>query len=156
MKPASIAMMKSELAGRSQKELTEICLHLARYKAENKELLSYLLFEAGDEAAYVREIKLEISRLFAEINTSHIYFIRKGVRKIVRNINKYIRFSGSKQTEAELLLFFCRSLKEAGFEWQQANSLVNLYKNQIQKIEKALSALHEDLQHDYREELKSL
>lgn len=149
-------MLKNELAGRSQKELTEICLHLARYKAENKELLSYLLFEAGDEAAYVREIKLEISRLFAEINTSHIYFIRKGVRKIVRTINKYIRFSGSKQTETELLLFFCRSLKEAGFEWQQANSLVNLYKNQIQKIEKALSALHEDLQHDYREELKSL
>ena len=35
-------------------------------------------------------------------------------------------------------------------------ALSNLYQRQIQKINKALATLHEDLQYDYLEELKPL
>ena len=35
-------------------------------------------------------------------------------------------------------------------------ALSNIYVRQIQKIKKAISALHEDLQYDYGEELKQL
>lgn len=156
MKPASLALIKQELTALPQKELLKLCLRLARYKTENKELLTYLLFESGDEAEYIRAIKEEIDAQFSEINTSHLYFARKSIRKILRNINKYIRYSGSKQTEAELLIFFCLKLRASGIQYQTVASLGNMYRNQLLKIGKAISTLHEDLQYDYKEELKAL
>ena len=55
MKTASISELKQELQYRSEKEIMELCLRLARFKKENKELLTYLLFEAQDEEAYLEE-----------------------------------------------------------------------------------------------------
>ena len=48
MKAASISEIKTELKGLPPAQLTELCLRLARFKKENKELLTYLLFEAND------------------------------------------------------------------------------------------------------------
>jgi len=141
---------------RSAGELLDICLRLARFKKENKELLTYLLFEIQDEQAYIDSIKKEIDRQFLEINKSNIYFAKKSIRKIVRNTNKFIRYSGHKQTQVELLLHFCRGLKDFGNMMNRSVALSNIYTRQIQNIEKAISALHEDLQYDYGEELKSL
>jgi len=39
MKAASISELKQELQNISAKEITDICLRLARFKKENKELL---------------------------------------------------------------------------------------------------------------------
>ncbi|MCD4730989.1 MAG: hypothetical protein K8R74_10335, partial [Bacteroidales bacterium] len=68
MKAASISQLKQELKNRSSTELLEIGLRLARFKKENKELLTYLLFEIQDEQAYIESIKKEIDRQFQEIN----------------------------------------------------------------------------------------
>ena len=57
MKAASLADIKRELKGRSPEEVLAICLRLGRFKKDNKELLTYLLFEAGDEAGYVQLLK---------------------------------------------------------------------------------------------------
>ena len=141
---------------RSSGELLEICLRLARFKKENKELLTYLLFEIQDEQAYTDSIKKEIDRQFLEINKSNIYFAKKSIRKIVRNTNKFIRYSGHKQTQVELLLHFCRHLKDFGILMNRSVALNNIYTRQIQNIKKAINALHEDLQYDYGEELKTL
>ena len=51
MKTAAVKDIKQELLQRSPKELLALCLRLSRFKKENKELLTYLLFEASDEAA---------------------------------------------------------------------------------------------------------
>ena len=51
LKPASISQLKQVLRSHSPEELAEFCLRLARYKKENKELLTYLLFDADDEPA---------------------------------------------------------------------------------------------------------
>ena len=80
----------------------------------------------------------------------------KGIRKTLRLTNKYIRYSGHKQTEAELLIYFCTKLKESGIRIHSSNAMSNLYQRQIEKIRKAISALHEDLQFDYGEEMKKL
>ena len=73
MKPATISHLKQELKNRSHEEMLEICLRLGRFKKENKELLSYLLFEVHDEQAFIESIKLEIDQQFREINKSNIY-----------------------------------------------------------------------------------
>lgn len=156
MKPAAVTLIRQELSCLPQKELVQICLRLARYKNENKELLSYLLFEAGDEAEFLRSVKYEITLSFSEINPASSFYIRKSIRKILRTVNKFIRFSGSKQFEVELRLFFCRTMKNSGLMLPEVTSIVNLYGGQLEKVRKLLPLLHEDLRHDYQDELKLL
>ena len=156
MKPATVKQLKEELKNRSSKELLELCLRLSKFKKENKELLTYLLFEANDEASYIEEIKSDIDEAFAKINTKSYYFINKSVRKILRRIKTYIRYSIHKETEIDLLIYFCRKLKGFQPSIKYSTGLQNLYKRQIAFIEKKVARLHEDLQYDYGVELKDL
>ena len=52
MRSSSIHEIKQELVNFKTAELTSLCLRLVRFKKENKELLTYLLFEAQDEQVY--------------------------------------------------------------------------------------------------------
>ena len=56
MKAATIQEIKLELSETSPAKLKQLCLHLAKFKKENKELLTYLLFESHDEAASFRSV----------------------------------------------------------------------------------------------------
>jgi len=156
MKTSSISTLKKELSFLPAGDVVDICLRLARYKKENKELLTYLLFDANNEAEYVRNIKEEIDHQFSEINRGHIYFAKKSIRKILRNTTKHIKYSSDKQTEVELLMHFCTALNKSGLNIASSNSLSNLYINQIRKIHSVIASLHEDLQHDYKIELQAL
>ncbi len=156
MKTASLNKLKSELIKLSPDQVMGLCMRLAKYKKENKELLTYLLFEAIDEHGYIQGIKNEIDLGFEGMNKSNLYFVKKSLRKTLRNTNKYIKYSGSKQTEVELLLYFCSKLKESNLPISTSIILSNLYQRQIQRIKKALSTLHEDLQYDYNEDIESL
>jgi len=156
MKASSVSMLKKELITLPAGDVIDICMKLVKYKKENKELLSYLLFDANNEPEFIRNIKEEIDLQFAEINLGHLYFAKKSVRKILKITNKYIRYSGHKQTEVDLLIHFCTKLKTSGITVKSSNSLSNLYLNQVRKIHVSISSLHEDLQHDYLEEIADL
>ncbi len=156
METASVAEIKKELKSLSKEELLEHCLRVAKYKKENKELLSYLLFEAHDEQQYIEDVKEEVSLDFARILDLNTYYIKKSVRKILRNINKKAKYSGIKTTEVELLIFFCEKMKERGFNSMKHMVLLNIYDRQLEKIRKLISGLHEDLQYDYHSMLDSL
>jgi hypothetical protein len=156
MKAASIHELKQELTGLSQKELVELCLRLSRFKKENKELLTYLLYEANDETGYINNVKKEIDEQFTTINVSHLYFVKKTLRKILRIISKHTRYMGSKQAEAEWLIHFCRQLRQSGIPFEKSPALANLYNNQLKKIQAIINAMHEDLQYDYKKELARL
>ena len=77
MKAATVRELKLELSNRSSAELLELCLRLSKFKKENKELLTYLLYEASDEATYIHNIKGEIAEQFEQINRSSYYFIKE-------------------------------------------------------------------------------
>ena len=156
MKSATIHEIKQELLTAKPAELVELCLRLGRFKKENKELLTYLLFEAHDETGYITGIKKEIDYEFAAVNTSHLYFAKKTLRKIARLINKYCRYSGSKQTEVELRIYFCLQLKESGIPIERNPVISNLYNSQLKKIHMLLEGLHEDLRYDYRRDMQVL
>lgn len=156
MKAATLSDIKKELKSRGAEEVLQLCLRLGRFKKDNKELLTYLLFEAQDEDGFIASIKNEIDELMEELNVSTLYFAKKGLRRILRNLNKNIRYSGNKQTEVELLLHFCQALKKSSIDTPRSVQLTNLYDRQIQKINKALEGLHEDLQADYQYELEKL
>jgi hypothetical protein len=119
MKASTINELKQELAGISSAQLLELCLRLARFKKENKELLTYLLFEAHDEPSYIKSVKQEMDDQFANINSSNLYFAKKSIRKILRSANKYIRYAGSKTVEIELLIHFCLALNESNISYKK-------------------------------------
>ena len=156
MKTVTVKELSQELTYRTPKELRDLCLRLSRFKKENKELLTYLLFESSDELSYIAGVKKEIDDEFEQINKTTYYFIKKSIRKILKNTRKYIRYSQKKQTEVELLLYFCTKLKKLSPSIQRNTSLMNLYNRQIDTIIKKISVLHEDLQYDYGLELNEL
>lgn len=139
-----------------KEDLIKLVQRLARFKAENKELLSYLLFEADDEEQYIRDVQSEVDQLFEEINTSSYYFIKKSVRKILRIVRKHIRYSDHKETEIELMLYFCQKLGNMEPSYTGNKVLTNTYRRQMQQIRKTLKTLHEDLQADYKKQLDNL
>jgi hypothetical protein len=156
MKTASIQELKQELQSVAPGKLLELCLRLAKFKKENKELLTYLLFEAHNEEDYINSVKLLIDEGFTELPKANLYLTKKSLRKILRTTNRYIRYTGSKQAEVALLIYFCRQLKDSGIKIQKSNVLHNLYLQQIKKINTSLQGLHEDLQYDYRQQLDEL
>mgnify|MGYP006935314047 CR=1 FL=1 len=156
MKSASLKEIKTELQHRSQSELLELCLRLGRFKKENKELLTYLLFEASDESRYIESVKEYMDAEFESINTKSYFFIRKSMRKILTNTKKFIRYSKQKETEVELLLYYCRKLKEFKPSIKRSVRLMNIFNRQLLLIKKTVATLHEDLQYDYQTEIDEL
>ena len=156
MKASSLNELKNELSTLSPAKVLALCMRLAKYKKDNKELLTYLLFHAHDEDTYINGVKSEIDETFAEINMSNVYFIKKSLRKILRNTNKHIKYSGSAQTETELLIYFCKKIKNAKIPLNTSVALNNIYLNQIKRINKAMEKLHEDLQYDYKKDVEPL
>lgn len=156
MKAASLNEIKKELIYLDLKKVQDLCMRLAKFKKENKELLTYLLFESGDESAYVAGVKNEIDDHFALIPKSNVYLIKKSLRKILRITNKQIKYSEEKQTEVELRIHFCAKMKKAGLRLLPSQVLVNMYNQQLKKIEIALTKLPEDLQYDYHNEFEQL
>ena len=149
MKAATVAQLKKELQHRNPDEILQLCLRLARFKKENKELLTYLLFEADSEEGYIETVKAEVDEQFELINTNSFFYIKKSIRKILRTLKKYIRYSGNKETEVALLLYFCEKLGDFRPSIRRNTTLVNLYQRQLDLAQKKIAALHEDLQYDY-------
>lgn len=149
MKAATVVQIKKELQHRDPDELLQLCLRLARFKKENKELLTYLLFESDSEEGYIETVKAEVDEQFQLINTASYFYIKKSVRKILRTIKKYIRYSGNKETEVALLIYFCEKLRNFTPSIRRNTTLMNFYERQLVFIGKKIAVLHEDLQYDY-------
>ena len=156
MKAAGVKAIKEELNSRSREELSDLCLKLSKFKKENKELLTYLLFEADNENLFIISIQQEIDLEFENINRKSYYFIKKSIRKILRNTKKNIRYSKKKQTEVELLLHFCKKLKKFDPSISNSIPLYRIFDREILKVEKILKTLHPDLKYDYESEIESI
>ena len=156
MKTASIKELKEELKFQSPTQLMELCLRLSKFKKENKQLLTYLLFESSNEVAYIDAVKQEIDIEFEQINRDSVYYIKKSVRKILKHTKTHIRYSKKKETEVELLIHYCRKLKKINSDVPYNITLENILERQITLIKKVMQSLHEDLRFDYKTELEEL
>jgi hypothetical protein len=156
MKTASVHEIKNELQTLESEQLSKLCLRLAKFKKENKELLTYLLFESHNEQAYVESVKEAIDELFTTLPNQNVYLIKKVLRKILRFVNRQLKYSGVQQTEVELRIYFCSKVKEARIPFTTNTVLFNLYQQQLNKINVALAKLPEDLQSDYQHSLETI
>ncbi len=157
MKVSSISELKKELHELPQKQLVELCLSLAKYKKDNKEFLDYLLFQAHDKSAFITTVKAEIDEHFEELKTqSNLYYVKKSLRKLLRIITKYCKYIGDKAASADLHIYFCLKLKQSGIPFHKSQLLINMYDQQLKKINTLIASLHEDLQQDYLNEIEKI
>jgi len=118
--------------------------------------MTYILFESSDEELYVESVKKEIDIQIDEVNRKSYYFIKKGLRRILLNTRKYIRYSQHKKTEVDLLIYYCQKLKKFSPSIRKNKALISLYERLLETITEKVAALHEDLQFDYLPELEIL
>jgi hypothetical protein len=157
LKSPALNDLKKEMQLLPQKKLAELCLALAKYKKDNKEYLSYLLFDSENPADYAAEVKHEIDQHFAQISPSqNLYYTKKNLRRLLRLLNKYCRYINDKGTSAELHIYFVRKLVDSGIPYHNSKLLENLYFQELRKIKSFISAVHEDLQADYTRDLAEL
>jgi hypothetical protein len=153
---ASLNEIKKEINTLDPEAIAGLCMRLAKYKKENKELLNYLLFEADNEQAYIASVKEEIDELFKDVPAPNLYLTKKILRKILRFVNKQIKYSGVNQTEIDLRVYFCTKTKEARVPLTEGTVLFNLYMQQLNKINTVVAKLPEDLQADYQREIENV
>ena len=156
MRAASVKELKQELLNLPPKQILELLLRLTKFKKENKELLTYLLFEAHNEHGFVEGVKQEIDEAFVEIKGTTVYLIKKRLRKILRSITKYSKYVVAPESEIEMLIHFCRNIKSSGIPVKRSTALLNIYNQQLKKIDKLLPLLHEDSLFDYKKQLEEL
>ncbi len=154
MTPASIDTIKSELKQLPPRQVLDLLLRLARFKKENKELLTYILFESVHENEYVEQVKRETTEEMEEIKHLTAYQYKKQFRKIQRKINKPIKYMGSKSATAELYLHMVRMISEKKKTIFIATFLDKTLQQYISKIEKILPAIEEDLAADLRKQVQ--
>lgn len=156
MRTASISDIKNELISLPPKEVLELCLRVIKYKKENKELLTYLLFEAHDPSGFTTSIKNEIDESMKDVPTNNLYHAKKALRKILKTISKHSKHMASKQAEVELLLHFCKAMLQKKLPLRRSVALTNLLASQLKKIKALILLLHEDLRFDYSKQLEEI
>jgi hypothetical protein len=157
MNSYSLNDIKKELQNTDPDRIHELCLRLARFKKENKELLSYLLFESHNEDAYVDSVRRYMDELFTEIPLGvNSYFIKKSLRKVLRVVNRQIKYSGIKMSELQIRIYFCAKMKEGRIPRADGTVLGNIYNQQKSKVIAIFEKLPEDFQTDFQREVKAL
>lgn len=149
MKAASISELKKSLANLDRDELLDACVRLAKYKVDNKELLTYLLLKSHDEQTYIREVCDEIDQEFRGITAMP----KKTIRKIIRWLDKRVRYSGEVETELELRIHFCSQFVRRKIRLSRCKVSSNMYRGQLKKIENLLEKVHPDIRFDYRQQM---
>jgi len=156
MKAASLSQIKKQLVKLDQGEMLEACLRLARFKRDNKELLTYLLFASEDEEVYAASLCAEIDELFQSINKSSLYYAKKGIRKTIRWMEKFLRYSGKDETAIEVRIHFCKTLLNSKIPIHESRVTSNMLHSQLKKIDKVMSKFHPDIQYEYRAEVDKI
>ncbi len=145
---AKLPELKRELESLPQPELVRLCLRIAKHKTENKELLDYLLWSASDPLLYAQDFKADILLPF-ETPFVNAYSFTKSIRKSLRLISKYLRFTGSRQGECELLLALVEYYHTNYRREFRTAALSRIMFRCLKKASTNISKLHEDIQADY-------
>lgn len=156
MELADARTIKAEIKERSHEELVELCMRLSRFKKENKALITYELFLKDDEWAFCQETKEQITEDLSAITNKQVFWLKKSVRKVLKEVSLLLRFTKEPRIEIELLTHFALELNRIVPEVHRSRILKNLYVRQVNRIQKIQQKLPEDLRLDYQADLDAL
>ena len=92
MKPATLVQIRKELETISPQRLMALTLRLIKLKSENKEFVSYLLFDEDQLSEYLADLKFEISEVLDCASFSQSLIAKKALRKCQKSITKHARY----------------------------------------------------------------
>lgn len=156
MKAPTLNQIKKELETIAPDRVMSILLRLIKSKTENKELVSYILFDEADLSTYISDLRYEVEVQMTNLLKSPPYIQKRGLRKVLNYITRHAKYTGTKEAEVELLLFFCQQMNTLGLMRHPSRLIENIYVSQLNKINKKLPLVHEELQVDYQREWKAL
>ena len=156
MKAASLKDIKTTIETIPNSELQSLCIRLLKFKKENKELISYILFEENNEELYIESVKNEIDIALISLNKESLYIAKKNIRKVIRIANRYIKYSNKKTTESSILIHVVYKIKESKLDLTKSQALHNLFLSILKRINKSISTMHEDLQYDIQKQLSAV
>ena len=147
--------LKKELLELNKLELIQLCLRVAKLKRENKELLAYLIFDADDPLFYAQKLKPEIKEVF-EQPFQHAYYLTKSIRKVMRLITKYYRFTSNKQGETDLLIYLVEEFHQSWRYEYRYQALGKVIFRCLEKAQTNLKKIDEDFRADFEQPLAEL
>lgn len=148
MEIPSLAQLKKELSFLSEKELIDLISDLAKFSRDNKAYLYFKLNERDMPQLFVQEVREDLDEAFQTANTKNYHLAKKSAQAIRRKLNKALKLSKNKADQAELILYFCEMLKKYEYLNFKHPVIANLYQIQLQKAERIIEKLEEDLQYD--------
>ena len=83
------------------------------------------------------------------------YYKRKGCRRVLRMLKKYIKYASDKEVEVRLLLAYVSMVAEST-TFINDRVIQKIAFRQLLLAEKSIVKLHEDLQYEYKLELEEL
>ncbi len=153
MKPATLVQIRKELETISPQRLMALTLRLIKFKTENKEFVSYLLFDEDQLSEYLADLKFEISAMLDDVTFTKPLIAKKTLRKCQKTITKHAKYMGSKDAEAELYIFIIRKIHEKGINKYTNRTIQIIYLRLIEKVKKLLPNIHNDLRIDFEKEI---
>lgn len=140
--------LKKDVQGLPHPELVRLLMRMARLKTENKELLHYMLYYENDPLSYANELKQEVLLPFEEAFT-HSRVLSKRIRKSLKIIARFTRFSSNREGESDLLLSLVENYLETyRYEYRQL-VLARMVVRCLKKVYDNFDRIHEDYRADY-------
>lgn len=150
-----LAELKKELNFLSAPELKEVCLRLAKYKTENKELMHFLLFYTDKKDEYVESVKTIIADEFDSLYPG-VYMATKQIRKLLRLCNKHIKFIATKHLEVEIVIAFCKEFIKHPIISANQRATFMVLVSQLKRLIRLIPKLEDDLKFDYQTQFDEL
>lgn len=156
MEIPSLAQLKKELSFLPEADLIELIADLAKFSRDNKAFLYFKLNGKHQPNLFVELAKEDLELAFQQATIRSSYTAKKSAQAIRRKMNKLLKLSKNKADQAEVILWFCENLKSYGYLKYRLPIITNLFEKQIQKAEKLISTLHEDLQSDFGFQIENI
>ncbi len=154
MKAASIKQLRTEIGNLPPHKLAALTERLIKYKKDNKELASYIIFYEEDEAGFADDVETALEEQFGLINFKTAFFAKKGLRKMIRIANKFLRYTPNKSTQARIIMDVLSRLALIPASLKKNTQIKNMQVSLLKKLDDILLQVHQDERHDFEKQLK--
>ncbi|MEZ5174419.1 MAG: hypothetical protein R2850_13175 [Bacteroidia bacterium] len=140
--------LKKDVQGLPHPELVRLLMRMSRLKTENKELLHFMLYYEHDPMSYANALKEEVLAPFDDAFV-HSRILSKKIRKSLKIIARFTRFSSNREGESDLLLSLVENYLETyRYEYRQL-VLARMMVRCMKKVYDNFERIHEDFRADY-------
>jgi hypothetical protein len=147
--------LKKILEAKEKSELESVILKLYSNNKDNKSFLEIYFSSESDSSLLLDDLKSKVEALFFNLSLNN-YYVKKQMLANQKKFNKYLMMVSESNNQFELVYYFLKLSIEHQVDVECYPATETVLMNQIKKVKKLCSKLHEDLQFDYFERVNNL